>query len=464
MLIELPARAPVTSVRMPERLRVGMLAPVAWRVPPRHYGPWERVVSILTEGLVARGVDVTLFATADSITRARLAAVAPRGYAEDPSLDAKVYEALHVGNAFEQAAEGAFDILHNHFDFLPLTYSRLVATPVVSTIHGFSSERIVPVYRAYNSTSYLVAISAADRRVDLDYAATIHHGIPLDEFTFRADPGEYLLFFGRIHADKGAREAIEVARRTGHTLVLAGIVQDADYFRSAVEPFLDGKQIQYVGSVGPAERDALLGGALALLHLVRFDEPFGLSVVEAMATGTPVIAFQRGSMPELIDSGRNGFLVAPGDIEGVVSAVGRLGELDRHAARLHVERSFSAERMVDDYLGLYQRIVASEQDTPTSSEACAPSGARRLRPAGARCDACHVRRPRVQRTRDGLLTVCGGCARGVDIPSGDALEIIAALAGRAPGHERRALSRRLLARRAMHEQRRNRRAPEGEPD
>ncbi len=164
---------------MPDRLRVGMLAPVAWRVPPVHYGPWERVVSILTEGLVARGVDVTLFATADSITRARLVAVAPRGYAEDASLDAKVYESLHIAAAFELASTGAFDILHNHFDFLPLTYTRLISTPVVTTVHGFSSERIVAVYRAYNSSTHLVGISASDQRSDLTYAATIHHGIPL---------------------------------------------------------------------------------------------------------------------------------------------------------------------------------------------------------------------------------------------------------------------------------------------
>src|SRR5947209_4104513 len=189
---------------MPERLRIGMLAPVAWRVPPLHYGPWERVVSILTEGLVARGIDVTLFATADSRTSARLVAVAPRGYAEDASLDPKVYECLHIAAAFEQAAGGAFDILHNHFDFLPLTYTRLISTPVVTTVHGLSSERILPVFRAYNANTHLVAISASDRRADLDYAATIHHGIPLDEFTFAPGGGDYLLFFGRIHPDKGA--------------------------------------------------------------------------------------------------------------------------------------------------------------------------------------------------------------------------------------------------------------------
>src|SRR5436190_2644774 len=314
-----------------------MLAPVAWRVPPLHYGPWERVVSILTDGLVARGVDVTLFATADSTTRARLVAVTPRGYAEDTSLDAKVSECLHIAAAFEHAASGAFDILHNHFDFLPLSYSRLVSTPVVTTVHGFSSDRILPVYRAYNSTTHLVAISASDRRADLDYAATIHHGIPLQEFTFVDEPGQYLLFFGRIHPDKGVSEAIDVARRTGHKLILAGIVQDAEYFRTAVEPFLDGHQIRYVGSVGPAERDALLGGAAALLHLIQFEEPFGLSVVEAMATGTPVIAYSRGSMPELIEDGVNGFLVHAGDTDAAVAAVGRIRGLDRAAARAHVE-------------------------------------------------------------------------------------------------------------------------------
>ena len=451
---------------MTDRLRVGMLAPVAWRVPPLHYGPWERVVSILTEGLVARGVDVTLFATADSVTRARLVAVAPRGYAEDASLDAKVFECLHIAAAFEQAAAGSFDILHNHFDFLPLTYSRLVSTPLVTTVHGFSSERIVPVYRAYNSTTHLVAISASDRRADLDYAATIHHGIPLEEFTFCDSPGEYLLFFGRIHADKGAREAIDVAQRTGRKLILAGIVQDADYFRTAVEPWLDGQQIRYIGSVGPAQRDALLGGATALLHLIQFDEPFGLSVVEAMATGTPVIAFGRGSMPELIEHGISGFLVAAGDCDSAVTAVGRIAELDRTQARAHVERHFSAKRMVDDYLRLYRRILGQDREVdlndiprPMRTSSAEPVERRRARPAGARCDACHTRQPRVQRSRDCLLSICKPCARGVELETTDAAEVIAAVASRAPSGERRALTRRLVARQNMHAARRDRKFP-----
>jgi hypothetical protein len=233
-------------------MRVGMIAPISWRVPPRHYGPWERVVSILTEGLVTRGIDVTLFATADSVTSARLVAVAPAGYSEDPSIDAKAYEGLHIAAAFERAGE--FDLLHNHFDFLPLTYSRLVNTPVVTTIHGFSSDRILPVFRAYNDIGHYVSISEADRHPSLNYVATVYHGIPPGEFTFRSDPGDYLLFFGRIHPEKGAREAIEVARRSGRKLVLAGIIQDEQYFREAVAPSVDGDQVRYVGSVGPAER------------------------------------------------------------------------------------------------------------------------------------------------------------------------------------------------------------------
>ena len=337
-----------------------MLSTIAWRTPPRHYGPWERVVSILTEGLVARGVDVTLFATADSQTQARLVSVAARSYSEDPTMDAKVFECLHIAALFERADQ--FDVLHNHFDFLPLSYSRLVDTPLVTTVHGFSSDRILPVYRAYDDRSYYVAISNAHRHPDLTYAATIYHGIPLEEFTYRERPGDYLLFFGRIHDDKGAREAVEVARRTGRRLILAGIVADEPYFKAHVEPYLDGDRIQYVGSVGPKERDELLGGAAALLHLINFDEPFGLSVVEALATGTPVIARPRGSLPELIEQGRTGFLV--NDLDEAVAAVERISTLSRRACREDVEARFSARRMVDDYLALYKAIVAGRAPLP----------------------------------------------------------------------------------------------------
>jgi glycosyltransferase involved in cell wall biosynthesis len=260
---------------MSERLRIAMLSSIAWRTPPRHYGPWERVVSLLTEGLVARGMDVTLFATADSETRARLHAVCPRGYEEDPTIAPKVWECLHIAGVFEHA--GDFDLIHNHFDFLPLTYSRLVKTPVLTTIHGFSSPGILPVYRRYGDRAFYVSISDADRQPDLRYVATIHHGIDLESFTFRAERGDYLLFFGRIHGDKGAREAIEIADRAGFPLILSGIIQDEEYFRKEVEPRIDGSRVRYPGSAGPALRDELLGGAAALLHPIQFDEPFGLS-------------------------------------------------------------------------------------------------------------------------------------------------------------------------------------------
>jgi len=330
-----------------------MLSPIAWRTPPEHYGPWEQVVSLLTEGLVRRGVDVTLFATANSETSARLIGVCPRGYEEDRSLDAKVWECLHISEVFERAAE--FDLIHNHFDFLPLTYSGLVARPVLTTIHGFSSKRILPVYKKYDSRVHYVAISDADRSPELTYAATVHHGIDLSNFTYREKPGEYLLYFGRIHPDKGTKEAIEIARQAGKRLVLAGIVQDQAYYAKEVAPHLDNDQFQFQGSAGPEMRDQLLGNALALLHPINFAEPFGLSVVEAMACGTPTIAFRKGSMPELIMDGETGFLVS--DVAGAVEAVGRVHTVSRLRCHREAKRRFSQERMVDNYLTVYHTIL-----------------------------------------------------------------------------------------------------------
>lgn len=338
-------------------MRIGLISSIAHRTPPRDYGPWEQVAATLTEGFVRRGHDVTLFATADSVTSARLVGSAPTGYEEDRSLDAKVWEALHIAGAFERA--GDLDVIANHFDFLPLSYSRLVETPVVTTIHGFSSERIVPVYRAYDDIGHYVAISAADRHPDLRYAATIHHGIDTKAFTYVERPGDYLLFLGRIHPDKGTHHAVEVARRAGMPLRIAGIVQDADYFEAAVRPHLDGSAVEYLGSVGPRERDALLGGAAALLHLVDFAEPFGLSVVESLATGTPVIARPLGSMPEIVDDGRTGFLVD--DVDQAVAAVADLPRIDRAVCREQAVSRFGEDRMVDAYLSLFERVVLSRR-------------------------------------------------------------------------------------------------------
>ena len=339
-------------------LRVAMLSSISWRTPPKAYGPWELVTSLLAEGLVRRGVDVTLFATGESQTAGRLASVVPRGYSEQPGMDAKVWECLHISAAFERARAGEFDLIHNQFDFLPLSYSGLVDTPMVTTIHGFSSERIVPVYEKYNDRGHDVAISAADRHPKLRYAATIHHGIPMDEFVPRVDPptgGDYLLFFGRLHPDKGVVEAMDLAEKVDQPLVLAGIIQDEGYFHTHVEPRLQTGRIRYVGPAEPDQRQSLLAGASALLHLINFDEPFGLSVVEAMACGTPVLARPRGSMPEIIEPGVNGFLPRSPDED--VEALGRLHTLDRQRVRDSVAQRFGVERMVDEYLALYRQIL-----------------------------------------------------------------------------------------------------------
>ncbi len=341
-------------------MRIGLISSIAHRTPPRDYGPWEQVASTLTEGFVARGHEVTLFATGDSLTAARLVGSAPTGYEEDRTLDVKVWEALHLSGAFQRAPD--LDVMANHFDFLPLSYSRLVDTPVVTTIHGFSSEDVVPVYRAFDDIGHYVAISDADRHPALTYAATIHHGIDTQAFTPVTRPGAYLLFLGRIHPDKGTHHAIEVARRAGMPLKIAGIVQDADYFERSVRPHLDGRQVEYLGPVGPHERDGLLGGAAALLHLIAFAEPFGLSVVEALATGTPVVANRLGSMPELLDDGRSGFLVT--GVDEAVRAVGRLEQIDRATCRQTAVTRFDQQRMVDAYLTLFEAVVAADARSP----------------------------------------------------------------------------------------------------
>ncbi|HEX2624230.1 MAG TPA: glycosyltransferase family 4 protein [Sphingomicrobium sp.] len=336
-------------------MRVAMLSSISWRTPPRAYGPWELVTSLLTEALVARGIDVTLFATLDSITAGRLDGVAPHGYSDGPGLDAKVWETLHFAHLFEQADR--FDLIHNQADFPPLAYSRLVDTPMVTTIHGFGSDRILPVYEAYDDRVAYVSISDADRASSLTYAATIHHGIPVDDFPFDPDGTDDLLFFGRIHPDKGAGDAIRAAKAAGRRLILCGLVQDEAYHQREVAPFIDDRSVIYRGVVGGRDRLEALGRARGLLHLIGFDEPFGLSVIEAMACGTPVIAYRRGSMPELIDHGVTGFLVDTFD--EAVAAIDRLGEIDRRACRAAVEQRFSVDRMADDYLALYRRLLGA---------------------------------------------------------------------------------------------------------
>ncbi len=334
-------------------IKIAVLSPVAWRTPPRHYGPWEQVSYNIAEGAAALGADVTLFATGDSVSPGKLEYICAKGYEEDRSTDAKVAECMHISHLMERADE--YDLIHNNFDFLPLTWSRIIETPMLTTIHGFSSPRIIPVYQRYNDRVHYVSISNSDRSSLLRYVATVYNGLDPAEFTMNKNPQDYLLFFGRIHHDKGAFEAIEIARKAGRRLLIAGIVQDEIYFREKVEPFIDGEQIKFLGSAGPQKRDELLGGAFALLHPVNFDEPFGLSVAESMFCGTPVVAFNRGSMPELIEDGKTGFIV--GSADEAVAALDRIDQIDRLYCRQWAERNFSLRKMASDYMEVYKKIL-----------------------------------------------------------------------------------------------------------
>jgi glycosyltransferase involved in cell wall biosynthesis len=341
------------------RKKVAVLSPVAWRTPPRQYGAWETVASNIAEGLVVRGWDVTLFATADSVTRAQLHAVVERGYEEDPGVDAKVAEYMHISEAFEHAAE--FDLIHSHYDFMALSYSRLVKTPVLTTIHGFSSPKIMPMYEKYRD-GYFVSISNSDRAAGLNYLATVYNGIELSLYPFQDTGGDDLIFLGRIHPDKGVHLAIEVARLSGMPLLIAGIIQDRTYFREQVAPHLD-ERIRYIGPVDVEGKNALFSRARALLHLNTIPERFGLVLVEANAAGVPVIAMDLGSCREVIKDGQTGFLV--NDPHEAAGALDRLSQIARSDCRKRVQEFFSIESMVKSYEQVYQTIFDLEATRQT---------------------------------------------------------------------------------------------------
>lgn len=334
------------------RKRVAVLAPVAWRTPPRQYGAWETVASNVAEGLVARGWDVTLFATRDSVTRAHLHAVIDRGYEEDRSVDPKVAEYLHISEAFEHAEE--FDLIHSHYDFMALSYTRLVRTPVLTTIHGFSSPAIMPVYEKYRD-SYFVSISESDRDSRLNYLATVYNGIDVSLYPLRRRSGDHLIFLGRIHPDKGVHLAIEVARKSGMPLLIAGIVQDPHYFHEQIAPHL-GEMIRYTGPVDVAGKNDLFSRARALLHLNTIPERFGLVLAEANAAGVPVIAMDRGSCREVIADGQTGFLVD--DVQGAVGCLQHVRKIDGRLCRERIMKCFSVESMVSAYERVYDIIFS----------------------------------------------------------------------------------------------------------
>src|SRR3954451_20821658 len=340
-------------MRMPNK-RGAILSPVAWRTPPRQYGAWETVASNITEGLVARGWDVTLFATGDSLTRAHLHAVVDRGYEEDPTIDPKVAEYLHISEVFEHATE--FDLIHSHYDFMALSYTRLVKTPVLTTGHGFSSPQIMPVDQKYRD-GYFASISDSDRAPGLNYLATVYNGIELSLYPFQERAGQHLVFLGRIHPDKGVHLEIEVAQRSGRPLLIAGIIQDQAYFREQVEPKLTAT-VRYIGPVDVAGKNALFAQALALLHMNTIPERFGLVLAEANAAGVPVVAMDLGSCREVVEDGQTGFLV--NNVDEAVRALERLGGIERNACRRRVQVRFSVETMVKAYERVYQTIFELE--------------------------------------------------------------------------------------------------------
>jgi len=342
--------------------RIAVLSPVAWRTPPRAYGAWETVASNIAEGLVSRGwKNVTLCASGDSVTRASLASWVERGYEEDSQQVPLVSTVLHISKVMEQASR--FDLIHNNFDFVPLTYSRLVPTPMLTTIHGFSEPDILRIYHEHKD-SYYVSISDSDRDSGLEYVATVYNGIDLADLTYTPDPGKHLVFLGRIHMDKGAHLAIEVAKRCNIPLIIAGIVQNQAYFENEIKPHIDEKTVRYIGPVNPQQRNELLGQALALLHLNTIPERFGLVMAESMGAGVPVIAMDLGSCREVIEHGVTGFLVQ--DVSSAVKAVQRVKSIERSVCRRRVEKHFTIEHMVAGYESVYEEIFRRESKKQTS--------------------------------------------------------------------------------------------------
>jgi len=339
-------------------MRIAQVAPLFESVPPKYYGGTERVVSYLTEELVQQGHDVTLFASGDSITSARLAATTRRSLRLDKHcVDQIAHHVLMLERVVQRAA--SFDVIHFHVDYLHFPYSRRHATPQLTTLHGrLDIPDLLPLYGEFRDMP-VVSISAAQRE-PLPFAhwfGTVYHGLPRALYRFRQDRGEYLAFIGRIAPEKRVDRAIEIAKRAGLPLKIAAKVDDVDreYYETLIKPLLRDPCIEYLGEIGEGEKDEFLGGARALLFPIDWPEPFGLVMVEAMACGTPVIAFGGGSVPEIIDEGETGFIVD--DLDDAVAAVHRVGEVDRRRCREVFEERFTATRMACDYLELYSTLL-----------------------------------------------------------------------------------------------------------
>jgi glycosyltransferase involved in cell wall biosynthesis len=343
-------------------MRIGIVAPLIESVPPALYGGTERVVSNLTEELVGRGHDVTLFASGDSVTSAKLVACAPRSQRLNPDASDFVTATLfELGEVYKRAGE--FDLIHNHVDWFGFAFAECVATPTVTTAHGRldGADTADRYRRAFGQP--LVSISHDQRTYlkDLNWVATVHNGIDLRNFSPRPSPGDYLVFLGRISPEKGPDKAVEIAERTGMRLVVAAKVDpaDRDYYETVIGPlFRRSRRVEFVGEVDEVAKDELLGGAYAYVFPIDWPEPFGLTMIEAMATGTPVIAMARGSVPEVVADGETGFVC--NSVDEMVAAVERVSYLDRLACRSRVEQLFSASRMADEYEELYGRLARCE--------------------------------------------------------------------------------------------------------
>lgn len=338
-------------------MRIAHIAPVATTIPPPKSGSVEAMTSLLTEGLVAAGHDVTLFATGDSTTSARLSAIYARGYWHDENMwPWELYEMLNLAAAVERARE--FDIIHYEAAYYPmsLAFTRLSAAPIVQTLHHSPSAAEVALWSRYPEAPF-VAISneQANLLAGTNVIATVLHGIDTDNFTFREAPDDYLLFLGRFTEGKGVLQAIEVAKRTGLRLVLAAA--EDDYYREKIAPHVDGVRILYHGEADFPTKVKLYGGARALLYPIQAREPFGLVLAEAMACGTPVAALDRGAVREMIDDGLTGIVFD--DLEQMAAGLPRVFDLDRRRVRERAVERFGAARMVNEYVAVYRRIVGA---------------------------------------------------------------------------------------------------------
>jgi glycosyltransferase involved in cell wall biosynthesis len=355
-----PGAQTIGSDKPMKRLRIAQVAPLNESVPPKAYGGTERVVSYLTEELVQQGHEVTLFASGDSITQAQLVPICEQSLRLDPHcIDQLAHHIVLLEQVFKNPYR--FDIIHFHIDYLHFPWSRRMAVPHVTTLHGrLNIPDLVPLYQEFREMP-VVSISN-DQRTPLawlNFQGTVYHGLPEDLLTFHERPGSYLAFLGRISPEKGVEQAIQIARQSGMTIKIAAKVDPVDqaYFDEAIRPLLDEPGTEFIGEIGEDEKDAFLGNAYALLFPIDWPEPFGLVMIEALACGTPVIAYRHGSVPEVIDDGVTGFMAD--DPVGAVQAVERVAALSRTRCREVFEQRFTAARMAQGYLAIYRRLTES---------------------------------------------------------------------------------------------------------